>query len=75
MNRTILLGLADAPAGTGRLIEAALTAAGQSWTWFLGWITEPGNLQKLLTLAADVAGKNWTQAVQDAAALFKGDQP
>ncbi len=75
MDRTILLGLANAPARTGHLIEAALSAAGRSWTWFLGWIAEPGNLQKLLALAADLATKNWTHVVEDAAALFKGDQP
>lgn len=73
MDRTIILGLANAPAKTGSLIEQGIAAIGQSWSWFLGWIVQPGNLNKLLQLAHDVAGKDWTQAVEDAAKMFKGE--
>lgn len=72
MDRTIVLALANAPAGTGRLIETALATAGKSWSWFTGWIVQPGNLAKLEHLAADLATKNWPQLVEDVAALFQG---
>lgn len=70
MNKVVMLGLADAPARTGHLIEESLSVAGKTWAWFESWVQQPGNLQKLLAIATDLVTENWSQAVQDLAALF-----